>query len=340
MVLKVGINGFGRIGRNFFRIVADNHDIQVVAVNDLTNGPTLAHLLKYDSIHGRFDATIESKEDIFCVNGREIKVYAEKDPAKIPWREVGVDVVVEATGRFTDYENAKRHLDAGARKVVITAPATMPNDATIIIGVNQDWYDPAKHDVISCGSCTTNCLAPMVKILHENIGVVRGSMTTVHAYTNDQNLLDLPHRDLRRARAAALSMIPTSTGAAKLISLVFPELKGKISGLAVRVPTPNVSLTDLVVEVSRPTTKEEVNSLFKEAAAGQLRGIVDYCDEPLVSKDFNGNPHSCIFDALSTMVIDNTLVKTLAWYDNEWGYSNRVADLIIFMALCERLAPK
>ncbi|MEW6181912.1 MAG: type I glyceraldehyde-3-phosphate dehydrogenase [Bacillota bacterium] len=340
MVLKVGINGFGRIGRNFFRIVADNHDIQVVAVNDLTNGPTLAHLLKYDSIHGQFNAMIESNEDIMCVNGREIKVFAEKDPGKIPWRDAGVDVVVEATGRFTDYENAKRHLDAGARKVVITAPATMPNDATIIIGVNQNWYDPAKNDIISCGSCTTNCLAPMVKVIHENIGVVRGSMTTVHSYTNDQNLLDLPHRDLRRARAAAMSMIPTSTGATKLISLIFPELKGKISGLAVRVPTPNVSLTDLVLEVSRPTTKEEVNSLFKDAALGELRGIVDYCDEPLVSRDFYGNPHSCIFDALSTMVIDGTLVKTLAWYDNEWGYSNRVADLILFMALCERLAPK
>lgn len=340
MALKVGINGFGRIGRNFFRIVADSHDIQVVAVNDLTNAPTLAHLLKYDSVHGRFNANIEPHENYFCVNGREIKVFAEKDPANIPWRETGVDVVVEATGRFTDYESAKRHLDAGARKVVITAPATMPEDVTIIIGVNQEWYDPVRHDIISCGSCTTNCLAPMVKVLHEGIGIVRGALTTVHAYTNDQNLLDLPHRDLRRARAAGLSMIPTSTGAAKLVGLVFPELKGKITGLAVRVPTPNVSLTDLVVEVSRPTTKEEVNTLFKQAAEGPLRGIVDYCEEPLVSKDFNGNTHSCIFDSLSTIVIDETLVKVLAWYDNEWGYSNRVADLIIYMALCERLAQK
>uniref|UniRef100_A0A7C2IRH6 Type I glyceraldehyde-3-phosphate dehydrogenase n=1 Tax=Ammonifex degensii TaxID=42838 RepID=A0A7C2IRH6_9THEO len=336
MALKVGINGFGRIGRNFFRIVADREDIQVVAVNDLTNGPTLAHLLKYDSIHGRFPGDIDANEHLIRVNGQEVRVFAEKDPANIPWRQVGVDVVVEATGRFTNYEDAKWHLDAGARKVVITAPATLPEDITLIMGVNENWYDPEKHHIVSCGSCTTNCLAPLVKVLHENLRIVRGALTTVHSYTNDQNLLDLPHRDLRRARAAALSIIPTTTGAAKLVGLVFPELKDKITGLAVRVPTPNVSLTDLVVEVSRPTTKEEVNALFKDAAEGAFRGIIEYCDEPLVSKDFNGNPHSCIFDALSTMVIDKKLVKVFAWYDNEWGYSCRVADVIAYMARQER----
>ncbi|MEW6193154.1 MAG: type I glyceraldehyde-3-phosphate dehydrogenase [Bacillota bacterium] len=336
MALKVGINGFGRIGRNFFRVVSGRPDIQVVAVNDLTNGPTLAHLLKYDSVHGRFPGDIDANECLIRVNGQEVRVFAEKDPANIPWREVGVEVVVEATGRFTNYEDARWHLEAGARKVVITAPATMPEDVTLIMGVNEGWYDPEKHHVVSCGSCTTNCLAPLVKVLHENLRIVRGAMTTVHSYTNDQNLLDLPHRDLRRARAAALSIIPTTTGAAKLVGLVFPELKGKITGLAVRVPTPNVSLTDLVVEVSRPTTKEEVNALFKDAAEGALRGIIEYCDEPLVSKDFNGNPHSCIFDALSTIVIDEKLVKVFAWYDNEWGYSCRVADIITYMALRER----
>lgn len=332
MALQVGINGFGRIGRNFFRVVKDREDIQVVAVNDLTTGPTLAHLLKYDSVHGRFDADIEADESAIRVNGRAIKVFAEKDPTNIPWRQVGVEVVVEATGRFTKYEDAKRHLNAGARRVIITAPATMPEDVTLIMGVNEDWYNPAKHDIVSCGSCTTNCLAPMVKVLHQNLEIVRGAMTTIHSYTNDQQLLDLPHRDLRRARAAALSMIPTTTGAAKLMGLIFPELKGKLTGLAVRVPTPNVSLIDLVVEVSRSTTKEEVNQFFREAAEGPLRGIVAYCTEPLVSKDFNGNPHSCIFDALSTMVIDEKLVKVLAWYDNEWGYSCRLADVIAYMA--------
>ncbi|HIE12308.1 MAG TPA: type I glyceraldehyde-3-phosphate dehydrogenase [Desulfotomaculum sp.] len=336
MALPVGINGFGRIGRNLFRAVRDREDIQVVAVNDLTTGTTLAHLLKYDSVHGRFAADIAADEGAIRVNGREIRVFAEKDPANIPWRQMGVEVVVEATGRFTKYEDAKRHLDAGARKAVITAPATLPEDVTLIMGVNEDWYNPAKHDVVSCGSCTTNCLAPMVKVLHQGLGIVRGAMTTVHAYTNDQNLLDLPHRDLRRARAAALSMIPTTTGAAKLIGLVFPELKGKLTGLAVRVPTPNVSLIDLVVEVSRPTTQEEVNRLFREAAEGPLRGILAYCEEPLVSRDFNGDPHSCVIDALSTSVIDHRLVKALAWYDNEWGYSQRVADVIAYMAGKER----
>ncbi|RPF46655.1 glyceraldehyde-3-phosphate dehydrogenase (NAD+) [Thermodesulfitimonas autotrophica] len=335
-MLKIGINGFGRIGRNFFRAVVGSTDLEVVAINDLTTGPTLAHLLKYDSVHGIFAASVEAEQCVLRVNGREIRVFAEKDPAHIPWREVGVDVVVEATGRFTKFEDARWHLEAGARKVVITAPATMPEDVTLIMGVNEHWYDPGRHHIVSCGSCTTNCLAPLVKVLHENLRVLRGALTTVHAYTNDQNLLDLPHRDLRRARAAALSMIPTTTGAAKLVGLVFPELKGKITGVAVRVPTPNVSLTDLVVEVSRATSVEEVNGLFRQAAAGPLKGIMRYCEEPLVSKDFNGDPHSCIVDALSTMVIDGHLVKVLAWYDNEWGYSNRVADLIRYMAAREK----
>lgn len=335
-MLKVGINGFGRIGRTFFRAVFQSTDIEVVAINDLTTGPTLAHLLKYDSVHGKFPGTVEAEECLLRVNGREIRVFAQKEPAHIPWREVGVDIVVEATGRFTKFEDARWHLEAGARKVVITAPAVMPEDVTLIMGVNEHWYNPTRHHVVSCGSCTTNCLAPMVKVLHENLGVVRGAMTTVHSYTNDQNLLDLPHRDLRRARAAALSMIPTTTGAAKLIGLVFPELKGKITGIAVRVPTPNVSLTDLVVEVSRPTTVEEVNALFRQAAEGSLKGIIRYCEEPLVSKDFTGDPHSCVIDALSTMVIDERLVKVLAWYDNEWGYSNRVADVIRYMAAREK----
>jgi glyceraldehyde 3-phosphate dehydrogenase len=335
-VLRIGINGFGRIGRNFFRAVVGSTDLEVVAINDLTTGPTLAHLLKYDSVHGIFAASVEAEQCVLRVNGREIRVFAEKDPAHIPWREVGVDLVVEATGRFTKFEDARWHLEAGARKVVITAPATMPEDVTLIMGVNEHWYDPGRHHIVSCGSCTTNCLAPLVKVLHENLRVLRGALTTVHAYTNDQNLLDLPHRDLRRARAAALSMIPTTTGAAKLVGLVFPELKGKITGIAVRVPTPNVSLTDLVVEVSRVTTAEEVNGLFRQAAAGPLKGIMRYCEEPLVSKDFNGDPHSCIVDALSTMVIDGHLVKVLAWYDNEWGYSNRVADLIRYMAAREK----
>jgi len=335
-VLKIGINGFGRIGRSFFRAAAGSTDLEVVAINDLTTGPTLAHLLKYDSVHGIFAGTVEAEESALRVNGREIKVFAQKDPAHIPWGEVGVDVVVEATGRFTRFEDARWHLEAGARKVVITAPATMPEDVTLIMGVNEDWYDPQRHHVISCGSCTTNCLAPLVKVIHENLRVLRGALTTVHSYTNDQNLLDLPHRDLRRARAAALSMIPTTTGAAKLVGLVFPELKGKITGIAVRVPTPNVSLLDLVVEVARPTTAEEVNAFFREAAAGPLKGIVRYCEEPLVSRDFNGDPHSCIVDALSTTVIDGHLVKVLAWYDNEWGYSNRLVDLIRYMAAREK----
>ena len=335
-MLKIGINGFGRIGRSFFRAAAGSTDLEVVAINDLTTGPTLAHLLKYDSVHGIFAGTVEAEESALRVNGREIKVFAQKDPAHIPWGEVGVDVVVEATGRFTRFEDARWHLEAGARKVVITAPATMPEDVTLIMGVNEDWYDPQRHHVISCGSCTTNCLAPLVKVIHENLRVLRGALTTVHSYTNDQNLLDLPHRDLRRARAAALSMIPTTTGAAKLVGLVFPELKGKITGIAVRVPTPNVSLLDLVVEVARPTTAEEVNAFFREAAAGPLKGIVRYCEEPLVSRDFNGDPHSCIVDALSTTVIDGHLVKVLAWYDNEWGYSNRLVDLIRYMAAREK----
>ncbi|MGO0123298.1 type I glyceraldehyde-3-phosphate dehydrogenase [Desulfothermobacter acidiphilus] len=336
MPIKVGINGFGRIGRAFFRAVYRHPDIEVVAVNDLTNSHTLAHLLKYDSVHGRFPGRVEAEDHGFKVDGRLVQVFAEKDPAQIPWKEVNADFIVESTGRFTKAEDARRHLEAGARKVIITAPAK-GEDVTIVMGVNEDWYDPEKHHIVSNASCTTNCLAPMVKVLHEGLKVVRGALTTVHSYTNDQNLLDLPHRDLRRARAAALSIVPTTTGAAKMVTVVFPELQGKITGISVRVPTPNVSLTDLVVEVSRPTTVEEVNQLFQRASAGAMRGIIEYCEEPLVSRDFNDNPHSCIFDALSTIVIDEVLVKVLGWYDNEWGYSCRVADLLLYMANKEQL---
>ncbi len=327
MAVKVGINGFGRIGRNVFRAGVGNPNIEFVAVNDITDTKTLGHLLKYDSVVGNFEGTVETKESSLVVNGKELKVFSERDHTKLPWKDLGVDIVIESTGlkHFTDGEAARDHLKNGAKKVIISAPAKQP-DVTVALGVNDEVYDPAKHNVISNASCTTNCLAPVAKVLLESFGVKRGLMTTIHSYTNDQRLLDLPHRDLRRARAAALNMIPTSTGAAKAIGLVLPKLKGKLDGISVRVPTPNVSLVDLVVEVEKAATKDEVNEAFKKAASGSLKGILQYTEEPLVSGDFRGNPHSAIFDAPLTSVHE-TMVKVMAWYDNEWGYSMRVVDL-------------
>lgn len=330
MSIKVGINGFGRIGRNAFRAALGNPDVEIIAVNDLTDAETLAHLLKYDSVHGKLNAEVKVENGSILVNGKPIKVLAEKDPAALPWGALGVQVVVESTGRFTDAAKAAAHIQAGAKKVIISAPAK-GEDITIVMGVNENQYDPAKHHILSNASCTTNCLAPMAKIIHEAFGIKHGMMTTVHSYTNDQQILDLPHKDLRRARAAALSIIPTTTGAAKAVALVLPELKGKLNGFALRVPTPNVSITDLVAEMEKPVTVEEVNAALKAAAAGPLQGILEYCDEPLVSKDFNGNAHSCIVDSLSTMVVDRTQLKVIGWYDNEWGYSNRVVDLIAYI---------
>ncbi|MEN6566749.1 MAG: type I glyceraldehyde-3-phosphate dehydrogenase [Veillonellales bacterium] len=331
MATKVGINGFGRIGRNVFRAALGNPAVDIVAVNDLTDAKTLAHLLKYDSVHGILDAEVKADGNDIVVNGKTIKVLAEKDPANLPWKDLGVDVVVESTGRFTARDKAAAHLTAGAKKVVISAPAKN-EDITIVMGVNQDKYDAAKHHVISNASCTTNCLAPFAKVLHDSFGIKRGLMTTVHSYTNDQRILDLPHKDLRRARSAGMSIIPTTTGAAKAVALVLPELKGKLNGFAMRVPTPNVSVVDLVAELDKTVTAEEINAALKKAAEGELKGVLAYCDEPLVSKDFNGNPNSSIVDALSTMVIEGNLVKVVSWYDNEWGYSNRVVDLIGFIA--------
>ena len=330
MAIKVGINGFGRIGRNAFRAAMGNPDVEIIAVNDLTDAETLAHLLKYDSVHGKLNAEVKVENDSILVNGKPIKVLAERDPAALPWGTLGVQVVVESTGRFTDADKAAAHIKAGAKKVIISAPAK-GEDLTIVMGVNEEKYDPAKHNILSKASCTTNCLAPMAKIVHETFGIKHGMMTTVHSYTNDQQILDLPHKDLRRARAAGLSIIPTTTGAAKAVALVLPELKGKLNGFALRVPTPNVSITDLVAEMEKPVTAEEVNAALKAAANGPLKGILEYCDEPLVSKDFNGNAHSCIIDALSTMVVDGTQLKVIGWYDNEWGYSNRVIDLIAYI---------
>ena len=330
MAIKVGINGFGRIGRNAFRAAMGNPDVEIIAVNDLTDAETLAHLLKYDSVHGKLNAEVKVEKDSILVNGKPIKVLAERDPAALPWGTLGVQVVVESTGRFTDADKAAAHIKAGAKKVIISAPAK-GEDLTIVMGVNEGKYDPAKHNILSNASCTTNCLAPMAKIVHETFGIKHGMMTTVHSYTNDQQILDLPHKDLRRARAAGLSIIPTTTGAAKAVALVLPELKGKLNGFALRVPTPNVSITDLVAEMEKPVTAEEVNAALKAAANGPLKGILEYCDEPLVSKDFNGNAHSCIIDALSTMVVDGTQLKVIGWYDNEWGYSNRVIDLIAYI---------
>jgi len=331
MPAKVAINGFGRIGRLVMRASLNNPEVEVVAINDLTDAQTNAHLLKYDSVHGKLNVDVEARGDVMIVGGREIKVFSEKDPAKLPWKDLGIDIVVESTGVFTDATKAAAHRQAGAKKVIITAPAKN-EDITIVMGVNEEKYDPAQHHIVSNASCTTNCLAPVVKVLHQHFKVLRGLMTTTHAYTNDQRILDLVHKDLRRARAAGMSIIPTTTGAAKAIGLVLPELKGKLNGFAMRVPTPNVSVVDLVVDVEKATTVEEVNAALKAAAEGELKGILGYCDEPLVSRDFNGDPRSSIVDALSTMVMDGTMVKVIAWYDNEWGYSNRVVDLAAYMA--------
>ncbi|HEY8530020.1 MAG TPA: type I glyceraldehyde-3-phosphate dehydrogenase [Paenibacillaceae bacterium] len=330
-MVKVGINGFGRIGRLVFRAALNNPDIQIVAVNDLTDVKTLAHLLKYDTTHGTLDAKVEVGEDSIIVNGRPVRVFAERDPGKLPWADVGVEIVVESTGIFTKREKAALHLNGGAKKVIISAPAT-DEDITIVLGVNEDKYDPAKHTIISNASCTTNCLAPMAKVLHEKFGIVKGLMTTVHSYTNDQPVLDLPHKDLRRTRAAAQNIVPTTTGAAKAVGLVLPELKGKLTGLAFRVPTPDVSVTDLVAELAREVTVEEVNAAFKEAAEGPLKGILAYSEEPLVSSDYIGSTASSTIDALSTMVMGGNLVKVVSWYDNEWGYSCRVVDLAAYIA--------
>lgn len=330
-MVKVGINGFGRIGRNVFRASLSNPNVEIVAVNDLTDAKTLAHLLKYDSVHGRLGAEVEATEGALIVDGREIKVLAERDPAALPWADYGVEIVIESTGRFTNREDAAKHLNGGAKKVIISAPAKQ-EDITVVMGVNEDKYDPAQHTVVSNASCTTNCLAPFTKVLHERFGIVRGMMTTIHSYTNDQQILDLPHKDLRRARAAAENIIPTSTGAAVAVSLVLPELKGKLNGMAMRVPTPNVSVVDLVAELSKDVTVEEVNGALKEAADGALKGILAYSEEPLVSSDYNGDPYSSTIDALSTMVIEGNMVKVISWYDNEWGYSNRVVDLAEYMA--------
>jgi len=327
--LNIAINGFGRIGRLVFRRMLETGNVNVVAINDLTDAKTLAHLLKYDSVHGTLSNSISYKDDALVVDGKEIKVLAQKDPAQLPWKDLGVDIVIESTGKFRDRKGASLHLEAGAKKVIITAPAKEP-DITVVMGVNHSSYDKNKHHIVSNASCTTNCLAPIVKVLHENFVIQRGFMTTVHAYTNDQVILDFPHKDLRRARAAAMSMIPTTTGAAAAIGKVMPELEGKLDGMAIRVPTPDVSVVDFVAIVEKETTAEEVNAALKKAAEGELKGILAYCEEPLVSIDFLHDAHSSIVDALSTKVNAN-LVKVLSWYDNEWGYSCRVVDLANYM---------
>lgn len=331
MAAKVAINGFGRIGRNVFRAAREISDIEIVAINDLTDAATLAHLLKYDSVHGTFAADVHAEGEALIVDGRTIRVLKERNPAALPWKQLGIDIAVESTGLFTDREEADKHRQAGARKVVISAPGKNA-DITVCMGVNEKSYDPGAHHVVSNASCTTNCLAPVAMVLLEQFGIVKGLMTTVHSYTNDQQILDLPHKDLRRARAACLSMIPTSTGAAKAVGLVLPQLKGKLDGMAVRVPTPNVSLIDLVVETEKQTTVAEVNAVFKKAAEGPLKGILEYCELPLVSRDFNGNPASSIIDSLTTNVIGGNMVKVISWYDNEWGYSNRLLDLVRYVA--------
>jgi len=333
MALKVGINGFGRIGRNTFKAILDKYEgqVEVVAVNDLTDAETLAHLLKYDSCFGIMDKEVVAKEGALIVGGKEVKVLAERDPANLPWKALGVELVVESTGIFTDKAKAVKHIEAGAKKVIISAPAKN-EDITVVLGVNEDKYDPKNHHVVSNASCTTNCLAPVAKVLNDNFGINKGLMTTVHSYTNDQNILDLPHKDLRRARAAGLSIIPTTTGAAKAVALVLPDLKGKLNGFAMRVPTPTVSVVDLVVELAKPATAAEVNAALKVAAEGPLAGILGFEEKPLVSIDFKGDERSSIVDALSTMVIGDNMVKIVTWYDNEWGYSVRTADLIVYMA--------
>ncbi len=332
MGVKVGINGFGRIGRNVFRAAFGREDFEVVAVNDLTDANTLAMLLQYDSVHGQFPYPVEADGSDLVVNGKHVKVLSERDPANLKWKELGVEVVIESTGLFTDKAKAELHITSGgAKKVIISAPAKN-EDITIVMGVNHDKYVPSAHHVISNASCTTNCLAPLAKVLHEEFGILHGLMTTVHSYTNDQQILDLPHKDLRRARAAGLSIIPTTTGAAKAVSLVLPELKGKLNGFSMRVPTPNVSVVDLTAELNQSVTVEEVNAALKKASEeGSLKGYLAYTDKPLVSKDFNGDSHSSIVDALSTMVIEEKMVKVVSWYDNEWGYSNRVVDLTSYL---------
>ena len=327
MAVKVGINGFGRIGRNIMRAAMKHKDIDFVAVNDLTNAATLAHLLKYDSVIGNLDADVKASGEGISVNGDAFKVLAIKDPAQLPWKDLGVDVVFESTGLFTDRDSAAKHLAAGAKKVIITAPAKKP-DVTVVLGVNEGTYDPSKHQIISNASCTTNCLAPLAKVLHESFGIKKGWMTTIHSYTNDQQLLDLPHKDLRRARAAALSMIPTTTGAASAMGEVMPALKGKLDGFSMRVPTPNVSVVDLSAILEKQTTAEDVNAALRAAANGPLKGILAMSDEPLVSIDFKGNPNSSIVDTVYTKVMDGDFVKVVSWYDNEWGYSNRCVDLL------------
>ena len=331
MAIKVGINGFGRIGRNIMRAAMGSKAIDFVAVNDITDTKTLAHLLKYDSILGNLDAAIEAGEGWISVNGDRFQVLSQKDPAQLPWKDLGVDVVFEGTGKFTKRDDAAKHLAAGAKRVIITAPATGP-DATMVVGVNHEMYDPAKHVIVSNASCTTNCLAPLAKVLNDAFGIRKGWMTTIHSYTNDQNVLDFPHKDLRRARAAALSMIPTTTGAAKSVGEVLPALKGKLDGFSMRVPTPNVSVVDLVVQLSKKTTADEINAAFRAAAAGPLKGVLAVEDAPLVSIDFRGNPNSSIVDSAYTKVMDGNFVKILSWYDNEWGYSVRCVDLAKYLA--------
>lgn len=331
MSVKVAINGFGRIGRNVLRIAQQGADFEVIAINDLSDAETLAHLFKYDSVHGIYPGSVETSGNSIVVDGRAIKIHSEKDPAALPWGADGVDVVLEATGAFRSRDGAAKHLEAGASRVIISAPGKN-SDITVVKGVNFEDYDPSKHKVISNASCTTNCLAPVAQLLHEKLGIKRGSMTTIHSYTNDQKILDLPHKDLRRSRAAALSMIPTTTGATDAVALVIPELKGRLTGMSVRVPTPNVSMIDFVIETEKDASVEEVNAIMQEAANGELLGVLEYCNKPLVSRDFNGNSASCIFDALSTTVLQERMVKVLLWYDNEWGYSSRIVDLLNLVA--------
>jgi len=331
MAVKVGINGFGRIGRNFFRAAYKDPSLQIVAVNDITDAKTLGHLLKYDSVHGRFEASVEVKENAIVVNGKEVQVLACKDAADLPWGKLGVEIVIECTGRYTDRDGAGKHLAAGAKRVIISAPAK-GEDGTFVMGVNEKTFDPAKHFILSNASCTTNCLAPVAKVLLDTFGIERGLMTTIHSYTSDQKILGLPHKDLRRARAAGMSMIPTTTGAAKAVSLVIPELKGRLDGMAIRVPTPNVSVVDLTAELTKSATAEEINAAMKKASEGPMKGILQYVDEPLVSIDFNHDPASSCFDALSTKVLGGKMVKVLSWYDNEWGYSCRLVDLAKYVS--------
>jgi len=333
MAVKVGINGFGRIGRQSMKAIMERHpqELEVVAINDLTDTATNAHLLKYDSTYGKFPGEVMAEENALVVNGHRVQVVAQRDPAQIPWGDLGVDIVIESTGIFTDADKAKAHLAAGAKRVIISSPAK-GEDITIVMGVNEEMYDPAKHKIISNASCTTNCLVPVAKVLNDRFGIVKGLMTTIHSYTNDQKLLDQVHKDLRRARAAAINMIPTSTGAAKAAALVIPELKGRFHGISIRVPTATVSIVDLTVDLNKDTSVEEINAAFKEAAAGRMKGILEVTDEPLVSSDFRGNPASSIVDAISTMVMGGNMAKVFSWYDNEWGYSCRVSDLAAYIA--------